>query len=49
MDRRRVAVDLILQTLTVKDLLNYLDKQTVQSKLINLLIEELLAKPTYGF
>lgn len=43
-DRRKAAIDLILQTITVKDLLNYLDKQTVQSKLINLLIEELFCK-----
>src|SRR5690606_333405 len=49
MDRRRVAVDLILQTLTVKDLLNYLDKQTVQSKLINLLIEELFGQADLWF
>lgn len=44
LDRRKAAVDLILQTITVQDLLNYLDKQTVQSKLISLLIEELFCQ-----
>ena len=44
MDRRRAATDLILQVITVKDLLNYLDKQTVQSKLVNLLFEELFSR-----
>ena len=43
-DRRRTVTDLVLEKITVKDLLNYLEKQTVPSKIINLLFEEIFSE-----
>src|SRR5690554_5221316 len=43
-ERRRAATDLVLQKTTVKDLLNYLDKQTVQSKMVNLVFPQVFSE-----
>ena len=43
-DRRRATTDLVLQKVTVRDFLNYLDKQPAQSKIINLLFAEIFSE-----
>ena len=42
-ERRRAATDLVLQKTTVKDLLDYLDKQTAPSKVVNLLFTQVFS------
>lgn len=48
-DKRQAVIELVLQTATIKDILNYINTQTVQSKIINLLFEEIFSRIDLSF
>lgn len=47
--KRQALIELVLQIATIKDILNYINTQTVQSKIIKLLFEEIFSPIDLSF
>lgn len=48
-DKRQAVIELVLQIATIKDILNYINTRTAQSKIINLLFEEFFSTIDLSF